>query len=182
MIIKLLAQFIVFFAALVAIKGETWNKDAEKLRKVTRAGYMTAIFATIGLIVSMKITYDSHQDSKKQSDKLSQVSADAKAVNQKAEDLKRQLDDTNEEASDIQKKLEQSLKNEEDIEEKSTQLRLTLEAAKARIESYESILDVIRSESVRQPQQVMAQYVELRGHGTWTAPNYIYGGSIIKLY
>lgn len=43
-------------------------------------------------------------------------------------------------------------------------------------------MDVIRTESIRQPQRVMSQYVELRPGCFWSAPNSIYGGSIVKLY
>ncbi len=89
--------------------------------------------AISGLIVSLKITFNSEQDARAKSEKLNQA-----------------------------------------IE--------SLHTANAQIDSYKSILDIIRSESIRQPQQVMAQYVELRPNRFWMAPNHIYGGSIVKLY
>jgi hypothetical protein len=44
------------------------------------------------------------------------------------------------------------------------------------------VLEEIRKQSDRQPQQVMAQYVQLEGRRIWRAPNLIYSGSKIKLY
>lgn len=80
------------------------------------------------------------------------------------------------------KKLSSTVKYAETSREESIRLRSSLETAKARIESFKSVVETIRSESVQQPQKVMAQYVELRPNEFWTAPDSIYGGSIVKLY
>jgi hypothetical protein len=134
------AQVIIFLAALLAVRGATWNSKEKGFKKITLTGYLSILFAIAGLIVSLKITFNSEQDSRAKSEKLNQTV------------------------------------------EHTRQIKSSLQAAKAQIDSYKSILDVIRSESVRQPQQVMAQYVELRPNRFWMAPNHIYGGSIVKLY
>jgi hypothetical protein len=135
-----IAQVIIFLAALLAVRGATWNRKEKGFKKITLIGYLSILLAISGLIVSFKITSISEQDSKDKTDKLNQTI------------------------------------------EQTRQIKSSLKTAKVQIDSYKSILDVIRSESVRQPQQVMAQYVELRPNRYWMAPNHIYGGSIVKLY
>ncbi len=155
------AQLITFLAALLAIKGGTWDENANGLKKITRVGYFVAILAAISFFTSLFITYNSRKDSESQSEKLAQAVA---------------------KTSIIESQLDQSLENEKSIREEAAWLRSSLEAAQSKIEGYKSILETIRAESIRQPQQVMAQYVKLYPRQEWIAPNHIYGGSIVKLY
>lgn len=156
-----IGTLVVFTAAIVAIKGGTWNKQAVGLQKITVTGYITAILALLGLIASIIVTHRNLSDVKDTSRKLSQSI-------KHAEDLKQQLS--------------ASMEIENEIRTKTIKLHSLLETAQNKIKNYESLLDVIRQESTRQPQQVMAQYVELRPLRFWIAPNNIYGGSVIKLY
>ena len=79
-------------------------------------------------------------------------------------------------------KLSSTVQFAESMRDEGNRLRSSLEEAKTRIEGFKSIIEVIRSESIEQPQTVISQYVELRPSELWMAPDYVYGGSIVKLY
>ncbi len=139
--------FVIFCAAVLAIRGATWDEKAHGIQKMTHTGYLSTLLVSVGFILSLTIIDNSHQASLIQSEKLSST-----------------------------------VEYAETIRDESIRLRSSLETAKARIESFKSIIEFIRSESVQQPQKVMGQYVELRPNEFWTAPDCIYGGSIVKLY
>lgn len=151
---EFLAPVVVFLAALFAIKGGTWDKKARGFHKLTLTGYLVAILALVGLIVSFIITYNARESAKIQVFRLDHIKG----------------------------QLELSLENEKSLRDEGTLLKKTIDEARVKIDSYESLLSAIRPESVRQPQQVMAQYVDLRSERLWIAPNKIFGGSIVKLY
>jgi hypothetical protein len=71
--------------------------------------------------------------------------------------------------------LSEAVQNTKEANEKVKELEVQLLA-------YKTILKEVRTESERQPQQVMAQYVPLDPGRIWHAPNLIYSGSIIKFY
>jgi hypothetical protein len=57
-----------------------------------------------------------------------------------------------------------------------------LKLATAKIEAFQEIVTIIRDQSERQPQIVMAQYVTIGPRQIWRAPNKIFSGSIIEFY
>ena len=140
-----LGQLITFFAALVAIKGGTWNKSKTCIKKLTVTGYITMFLALLGFVTSLVITYQSNQESKIKSIQLTE------AVN-----------------------------NTQEAKERAKALEQQLSTMEVQLEAYKTILATVRSESERQPQQVMSQYVPLEPGQIWRAPNLIYSGSIIK--
>ena len=85
---------IIFLAALFAIKGGTWDENANGFKKITRTGYFVASLAIIGFFISLFITYNSQKDSNIQSEKLTQAVA---------------------KTSKIEGQLNQSLENEKSI-------------------------------------------------------------------
>ena len=73
------------------------------------------------------------------------------------------------------KQLEDALNNTESIKVKIIE-------TEAQLRIYKEIVDEIRHRSDRYLQTVMAEYVQLYPGRTWSAPNRIYPGSILRLY
>lgn len=76
--------FIVFLAAVIAIKGGAWDARQSGYRKITKTGYLTAVLALTALVVSIPVMHAKNTEAKESSRKLSQ------AV-QRSEELKKQL-------------------------------------------------------------------------------------------
>lgn len=135
-----LGQLITCIAALIAIKGGTWDATQVGLRKLTGTGIAAVLSVVLGTIVSVTIARRSEREAKLKSDQLDAAVGSTKDAGERVRDLE-------------------------------TQLR-----------AYKEILGEVRDESQRQPQVVMSQYVPLRPRETWTAPNRIFPGSIVRFY
>jgi hypothetical protein len=147
-----LGEIIVYLSALVAIKGETWNKNEPGLQKITLTGYLTILFASIGLILSI---INNHQASienmknKKIIETTEANTADSKLALQKAN---YQIDSLN----------------------------TRLAAVNSRLMTYQEIIDQIKVQSDRQDQTVMMEFVQLKPGQSWQSPSLIYSGSRLE--
>jgi hypothetical protein len=151
---------IGFFAAVLAVRGSTWQEGKPGLRALTKTGWMTIVLATIALGVSLALTTTARRASAATEIRSTATFANTKATRDSIQLLQRHLAAANAGIDTANQKLE---------------------AASIRLGVYEQVLTTLRSQSERQPQQVMTQFVELDG-GQWHAPNSIFAGSVVKLY
>jgi predicted histidine transporter YuiF (NhaC family) len=84
-------QIIIFFAALIAIKGNTWDESKSGIKKLTTNGWLTMILALIGLIVSCVVVYQANRSSKVESLQLSEALQNTKDAKKSADSLRIQL-------------------------------------------------------------------------------------------
>ena len=180
--ISYLSTVVVFFAALLAVKGGTWDGNKVGIKKITPIGYLTIALAIAGLTVSILSVYNTKQTSFVREQKIESMSVHAKLASDRAVQLKEQLNRSIEHSKTVGSQLEASIANEEQLKSQISLLQNNLKQANDKIDHYKDILDVIKSQSTRQPQQTMAKYVDLNRNPYWEAPSYIYGGSIVKLY
>ena len=149
-----LGQIIIFLAALVSIRGCTWDSSQKGIKKVTVTGWLTVFLAFSGLIVSVIITYDNNKKAQIESQRLQETLKNTTSVKKKLQDTKAELVSAN----------------------------LKIDNLTSEIAIYKEILETLKKQSDRQLQQVMIQWVPLEPHQRWRAPNYIFPGSIIKFY
>lgn len=152
--IDYLGLLITFLATIIAIKGGTWDNNRKGIQKLTITGRIAVIIAFLGFIISIITTHQTKKESKLKLKKLIKTLSYTEQIKIKVKNLEKQL--------------ENATKREREIKEQ--------------LEIYKDILQSIRGESERQPQVVMAQYVELGPYELYLAPNLLYGGSIIKFY
>ena len=86
------------------------------------------------------------------------------------------------ESREKSEKLHQAVENTKRAKDKIEESKMELLKLGIQLDSYKKILTTIGGESERQIQHVMAEYVTLYSEDVWIAPNFIYGGSIIKFY
>lgn len=156
-----LGQLIAFVAVLIAIKGGTWRSDSRGLRNMTLTGWLTATLAVFGVIASFILVHRGHTEAEQESARLREALENTRLAKESAESLRQQLEAAAAETRQASKKAE----------------HLQIQLA-----TYKAVIDEIRHQSERQPQRVMAEYVQFNGPRTWFAPNTIYGGSLLKLY
>jgi len=89
---------------------------------------------------------------------------------------------TNRDSAQKSKQLTQTETNTKEAAERVKSLELQISIMEGQLDTYKSILKIIQTQSDRQIQRPMAEYVQLHPFDLWKAPNYIYGGSIVKFY
>lgn len=72
-----LGQLITFLAALVAIKGGTWDESKSGIKKLTVTGFITMVLALIGLITAILITYRTNADLEAHKNMLKVIKAES---------------------------------------------------------------------------------------------------------
>jgi hypothetical protein len=143
---------IGFFATLIAIKGETWNKDSKGFRKITLTGYITGILAFIAIVLGGLKNYTDKKDSMEKTLLLENVSENTNVMKDSISSLKNILDSS----------------------------ELTIMRLKTKIDAYEVTLNKISNESERQPQWTFLNYYTLRSNQSISMPNRIFSGSLLK--
>lgn len=154
-----LGQIMIFIAALVAIKGGTWNSKKMGLRKITLTGYLTMVCAITGLIVSIIITTQNSRENELNKNI-------AKRTENNTEISKRELQTTR-----YQLEKANSL-----IDSQNQKLAVS----NSLLQAYKEIIDQIKIQSDRQDQTVMMEFVDLRPNQSWHSPASVYSGSIIE--
>jgi len=143
---------IVFLTALVAIKGDTWNKKAKGIKKITLTGKLTIIFALIGLIISIVNLRSTLIENAENRKKINSTEINTKASKEELHKANGQIDSLNGK----------------------------LFALNYHLSVYQDIIGQIKNQSDRQDQTVMMEFVKLRPHEEWTSPSLIYSGSRIE--
>jgi len=143
---------IGFLATLIAIKGETWNKDSKGFRKITITGYITGILALMALVLGGLKNHTDKKDSMEKALLLENVSENTNVMKDSISSLKNILDSS----------------------------ELTIMRLKSKIDAYEITLGKISNESERQPQWTFLNFYSLRPHQTIRMPNKLYSGSLLK--
>lgn len=87
-----LGQLIIFLAALVAIKGGTWDKSKTGIKKLTVTGLITIVLALIGFVTSLVVTHQSSQESKVKSMQLAEAVHNTQEANERVKALEVQLE------------------------------------------------------------------------------------------
>ncbi len=113
-----------FLATLIAIKGETWNKDYKGFRKITVTGYITGILALLALIFGGLKNHIDKIDSREKSMMIENISKNTAIMQDSINGLVNTLDSSAQ----------------------------TIMLLKIKIEAYEETLNKISNESERQPQ------------------------------
>lgn len=170
-----LGVFVVFLAALVAVKGGTWDNNKKGLRKITLTGLASIIIACLGFLISIGVTNSSKKEADINRERLKQTLENTENAKKKSKGLEIKLSDALKKADELDKKLSVTMENARVASEKARKLE-------TQIEVYKALMVGIYAESQRQPQHVMGQFVSLKPFDIWPAPNRIYGGSIVKLY
>lgn len=147
-----IGQIIVFLSALVAIKGETWNKDEKGINRITITGYLTIFFALLGLVISLFNSY--HSDIENTANRKT-----IEGTKLNTEDAKLALMKAN-------------------LQIDSLNHRLVV--VNANLEIYQEIIGQIKEQSDRQDQTVMMEAVQLEPGGSWISPSPIFTGSRIE--
>jgi hypothetical protein len=156
-----LGQIIIFLAALIGIKGGTWNKNNKGFKKITITGWITSILALTGLIVAMITTHNDKLESNRESQKLQTTLNNTDSTKNELIKTRILLDSAN---ITIDK------------------LNIQTDKLNSKIEIYQEVISEIKNQSDRQLQQVMIQWVPFKPYEVWRAPNQIYSGSVIKFY
>lgn len=147
-----IGQLVVFLSALVAIKGETWNKKAKGIKKVTSTGIITIIFALIGLVISILNTRLASVENTENRIKIENTQLNTKIAKEELQKANGQIDSLN----------------------------AKLLVLNSQLFIYQDIISQIKNQSDRQDQTVMMQFVQLGPHDSWISPSLIYSGSRIQ--
>lgn len=161
-----IGQIIIFLSALVAINGNTWKKENNGLKKITLIGYITIILAVVGLIFSIINTYSISKENELNKKTL-------KNTEKNTENSKIQLNEAN-------VKLNSSNNKIESLNKELTSVKLEMVEVNTKLETYKEIVGEIKSQSDRQDQTVMMEFVQLRPGGSWRSRNLVYSGSKIE--
>jgi hypothetical protein len=159
--IEYLGEIIVFVSALVAIKGGTWKDNKSGFRKITITGYLTIIFAIIGLAISIVTTRQSAIESKKNKDVANRIESNTEITKQQLQATKIQLLKANSQIDTLSQKLS---------------------TANFLLREYKEIVNQIKVRTDRIPQEVMMEFVDLNPGQHWDSPSKVYSGSIIEFY
>lgn len=84
-------SLLVFLGVLIAIRGETWDKDTTGIRRVTLTGWLTAILATAGVIVAVVTTRDSKRSAYMNEQRLVIATREAASANATVQELRGRL-------------------------------------------------------------------------------------------
>jgi len=163
-----LAVSITFFAAFLAIRGGTWDETGEGLKRVTKVGLAVAFLAISSYILSIYQT--SKNNSEKNASNKAKNEAYTRIKGMSLESKRIELD-----VSESQRKLRLALA---DIDA----LKAMNENQKRLLEHYGSIFLKLETESSRQPQIVMSEYIDLRENEFRLFPNSVYGGTTYEIF
>lgn len=86
-----LGELIIFLAAVVAIKGGTWDKSKTGIKRLTVTGLITMVLALLGFVTSLVITWQSNQESKVKSMQITEAVSNTREAKEKAKVLDEQL-------------------------------------------------------------------------------------------
>ncbi len=143
---------IGFLATIVAIKGETWNKNKKRFKRVTLTGIITFFLALCALIISGIVTFNNSAENIKKSKLLSEVSINTESMKDTIQELRKTLNYSNQLTEQLQDK----------------------------IDIYKETLNRISSESERQPQWAFLNFYIIDPQKTIVMPNRVYSGSLLK--
>lgn len=160
------AQILAFLAALVAIRGGTWNSDEKGFKKITPTGIVTIVIAIGALCASILITNSNSREKEKL-----QLSEQEKSE---------QLKSIEEKSKIIQLSSEAMTLTVDSLNRRISASNDTIVSLKDLVQTYDVLLKRIQSESNRQPQLVMTNYEEIRPNTAFLAPQRISTGSFIK--
>jgi hypothetical protein len=156
-----IGQLIIFFAALVAIKGGTWNENKKGFKKITLTGYLTMLCAVVGLCVSIVITRQNSVERDSNKKIVLQTETNTEVAKQELQITRNQLEKANILIDSQNQKLAVS---------------------NALLQTYKEIIDQIKNQSDRQDQTVMIDFVDLQPSQTWQSPVCLYSGSIVEFF
>jgi hypothetical protein len=147
-----LLLIVSFFATIIAIKGDTFNKKKKGLKKITFTGYLALILALASLLFNIIVTNKNNNSEQQKLDLLNKVSSEATEMKDSIQVLNISLNSS----------------------------QRNVEKLQSKIDTYENILNKISAESERQPQWTFLNYYSIRPHQRISMPNKIYSGSILK--
>jgi|GEM_PF-4784735 len=156
-----LGQIIVFVSAMVAIKGGTWKDNKSGFRKITLTGYLTMLFAIIGLAVSIVTTRNSKIESKINKNVATQTEVNTEITKQQLQTTRIQLERANSQIENLSQ---------------------NLSSANFLLHEYKEIIEQIKVRTDRIPQEVMMEFVDLMPGKSWHSPSLVYSGSILEFY
>lgn len=96
-----LSVFVVLAGALVAVRGETWNKSG-----ITRWGYLTIAIAIAGFVTAIYLTYDNDIESTKKDSLLVSLNENSQKAANKIQKLETELKEYHTKVEHYQMKLE----------------------------------------------------------------------------
>lgn len=86
-----IGPILVFLSALIAIRGETWDRDANGVRRVTTTGWITALLAIAGVLVAAHSTHESRLSAAANERRLIVATREAAAANATVQELRGRL-------------------------------------------------------------------------------------------
>ena len=116
-----IGQIIVFLSALVAINGETWNKDARGIKKISLIGIITIIFALIGFIIAMTNTRLTSIENVNYRNKIDSTEVNTKVSKNELQKANGQIDNLNNQLS-VYKEIIDKIKNESDRQDQTVMM------------------------------------------------------------
>lgn len=151
-----IAQFFTFLAAVVAVFGKASANIVAWPPQINRTGLIALVVAAGGLGTSLVITSrdNAHKDL---------LVAELRTANEA-------LTEAREKSRVLDEKTENLIATAEELKVQNSGLAGELKA-------YRAFLADIRTQSERQVQQTMSQYVPLSARGKWDAPNMLSAGS-----
>jgi hypothetical protein len=156
-----ISQIIVFLAAIVAIKGGTWDKAKKGIHALTVTGLITLILAVLGIVVSLVITYQSEKQIKIDSQKLATAEEHTKHLVQEARSAKEQRDTIKKELSDARSIMNDLRKQNVDLQKQN---------------------EILSKQSGRQLQIAFTEVIDVSRRDSYIIPRSCFGGEMIKFY
>lgn len=86
-----LGSLLVFLGALIAIRGETWDRDSSGIRRVTLTGWLTAVLAAAGVFTAVVTTRDSKRSAQMNEQRLATATREAASANATVQELRGRL-------------------------------------------------------------------------------------------